>query len=328
MQISVGTFNLNNLFSRYNFRASVNSLRNADPNGEDISVTYTFDNQSDFTMRTFQGRLIKGKEPAETAMIAERILAMNVDVLAVQEVEDISVLKQFNSIQLANLYPHVVLVEGNDPRLIDVGLMSRYPIGAITSFQTATHPSEPDKLIFGRDLLAVEILDQTRRKKLFTLYNTHLKSHFVDYRSDPVEGKRNNDLRRQYQAEAIAGIISSRERKGSRFVLTGDMNDPVTSAALQPMLAIDGGHLINAVTDPVETRLPKPERQGSGPQTSAWSYRHNPPGADTPPIYGLYDQIWLSPGLAGKLVSSHIDRRTKHGGDGSDHDPVWVKLAL
>jgi len=23
-----------------------------------------------------------------------------------------------------------------------------------------------------------------------------------------------------------------------------------------------------------------------------------------------------------------IDRRTKHGGDGSDHDPAWIKLDL
>lgn len=328
MRISVGTFNLNNLFSRYNFRASIKSLRNADPNGEDIAVTYTFDKESNFTLRKFQGRLIQGKEPAETAMIAERIRAMDVDVLAVQEVEDIAVLKQFNGKQLDNLYPHVVLIEGNDPRLIDVGLMSRYPIGAITSFQTATHPSEPDKLVFGRDLLAVEILDQTRKKKLFTLYNTHLKSHFVDYRSDPVEGKRKNDMRRQRQAEVIADIVSNQERKGSRFLLTGDMNDPVTSAALQPMLDIDGEKLFNAVADPIETRPSKPERQGTGPLTSAWSYRHNPPGADTPPIYGLYDQIWLSPGLAGKLISSHVDRRVRHGGDGSDHDPVWIKLAL
>jgi hypothetical protein len=33
------------------------------------------------------------------------------------------------------MYPHVVLVEGNDPRLIDVGLLSKLPLGA--SWQTA-----------------------------------------------------------------------------------------------------------------------------------------------------------------------------------------------
>lgn len=170
MQISIGTFNLNNLFSRYNFRASVNSLRNADPNGEDISVAYTFNQNSEFTLRTFQGRLIEGKEQTETETIAARILSMDVDVLAVQEVEDIAVLKQFNNQYLDKLYRYIILIEGNDPRLIDVGVISKYPVGAITSFQTATHPSEPNKLVFGRDLLAVEILNQARKKSSSFFY--------------------------------------------------------------------------------------------------------------------------------------------------------------
>jgi hypothetical protein len=33
------------------------------------------------------------------------------------------------------------------------------------------------------------------------------------------------------------------------------------------------------------------------------------------------DQVWLSPALATKLDSAFIERRTKLGGDGSDHDP-------
>jgi hypothetical protein len=36
------------------------------------------------------------------------------------------------------------------------------------------------------------------------------------------------------------------------------------------------------------------------------------------------DQIWLSPARAPKLTSVFIERRTKVGGDGSDHDPSWV----
>jgi hypothetical protein len=36
------------------------------------------------------------------------------------------------------------------------------------------------------------------------------------------------------------------------------------------------------------------------------------------------DQIWLSLVRAPKLTSAFIERRTKVGGDGSDHDPSWV----
>jgi exonuclease III len=38
--------------------------------------------------------------------------------------------------------------------------------------------------------------------------------------------------------------------------------------------------------------------------------------------------VWLSKALAPRLQSAHIDRRTKHSGDGSDHDPAWVVLDL
>src|SRR3954447_8341248 len=68
-----------------------------------------------------------------TAPNAEQI---DVDVLAIQEAEDIDTLHEFVRNDLDGLYPNVVLVEGNDPRLIDVGLLSKLPLGPITSWQT------------------------------------------------------------------------------------------------------------------------------------------------------------------------------------------------
>ena len=44
--------------------------------------------------------------------------------------------------------------------------------------------------------------------------------------------------------------------------------------------------------------------------------------------YELFDQVWLSPALAGKQAGAFIDRRTRKTGDGSDHDPAWVVLTL
>ena len=167
-----------------------------------------------------------------------------------------------------------------------------------------------------------------RKRKLFTLYNTHLKSHYVDFREDPLKGQEKNDTRRRRQAETIAHILTSRERKGSKFILVGDMNDPVDSPVLAPMLTVDGERLLNGLSNPVETRPAKKERQGDGPQTPSWTYRHNPPGVDRPPQYGLYDQIWISPRLSNQLTGGYIDRRLRHGGDGSDHDPAWIQLTL
>lgn len=151
MIVRVGTFNLNNLFSRFNFQAEIGQSPGADPGG----ITLTFD-QDTFRVRTFMGRLGRAKSPGDTAEIARRIRqVVNADVLAVQEVEHIEILKQFNREHLHSLYSHIALVEGNDQRLIDVGIMSKFPIGTIVSHQTAVHPEEPNRRVFSRDLLQV-----------------------------------------------------------------------------------------------------------------------------------------------------------------------------
>ena len=328
MDLSIGTFNLNNLFSRFNFRADIDTASRSTQGQDDIAGTYRFDASAAFALRTFEGRLVRGKDPIDTARIAARIRDMDVDVLAVQEVEDIDVLKRFNAVDLGGMYQEVVLIEGNDRRLIDVGVLSRLPLGAVTSFQTAVHPESPDERVFGRDLLAVEVLDRRRRRKLLTLYNTHLKSHFVHHSADQTSGRIRNNERRRRQAETVARLIGAQQRRGARYVLAGDMNDPVDSDHLAAMRTIDGDPLVDALRTPLESRPAKAETQGDGPRTPAWTYRRNPPGRDTPPEYWLYDQIWLSRGLADRLRSAHIGRRTRHGGDGSDHDPAWIHLAL
>ena len=103
------------------------------------------------------------------------------------------------------------------------------------------------------------------------------------------------------------------------------MNDPPDSDPLRPMVQ-SGLGLVNALADPDETRDAKAESMGPGPQTKSWTYRHKPTGE--PPEFSLYDQIWLSPALATSLQKATIDRRERHGGDGSDHDPAWVELEL
>lgn len=324
MAITIGTFNLNNLFSRFNFQANIDQVPADDSGG----ITLTFDH-GQFTTRTFMGRIVRAKNSEETSEAARRIRdVMNVDILAVQEVEHIAILRKFNSEHLNNLYPYVALVEGNDPRLIDVGILSKFPIGTIVSHQTAVHPDDPHRRVFSRDLLQVEIL-KYNGDKLLTVYNTHLKSHYVPFGQDPIQGAIQANERRRRQAETIARLISKMERPNSSFVLTGDMNDPPESEFLETMLAVDNQPIVNALENPQETRPPKPETQGQGPgpQTTAWTHRYNPPGPALPE-YQLYDQIWVSQALSDRLGTAHIDRRQKHGGDGSDHDPAWVEIDI
>lgn len=322
MTIKVGTFNLNNLFSRFNFKATISSIKKGD---RVLIARYEFSDQANFRLRAFKGKLVKTKDKADREKIGDRIKEMDLDVLAVQEVENIDILKEFNRNDLGGLYKQVVLIEGNDPRLIDVGVLSKLPIGAVGSFQTAVHPSDPNKRVFGRDLLEIEILNSSRTVKLFTLYNNHLKSHFGDDDNNG-QGKIANDDRRTRQTETVQRIVGHRMRSDARFLIAGDMNDAPDTVPMSAMLTIDGSPLVDGLSNPTEIGEMKSEKPGEAPANTAWTHRFRPTGQA--PEHKLFDQIWLSPGLAPALVAGFIRRRHNLTGDGSDHDPAWVELDL
>lgn len=323
MRVSVGTFNLNNLFSRYNFEGEIDAIQQGETS-VDTQVLYRFGPQDTFKIRSYMGKLVKAKDEADTTKIAARIWEMDLDVLAVQEVEDIDTLRNFNRDHLAGKYPHVVLVEGNDPRLIDVGVLSKLPIGGITSWQQAAHRDEPGAPVFGRDLLEVDILNATRSKKLFTVFVNHLKSHYVDFREDPVAGEQSSNLRRRRQAEMVASIVKARTRPNSKYIVLGDMNDPAESPLLTAFASDPALGLVNALVAPKE--LGEMKKDTPPPASTSWTHRFKVSGQ--PARYELYDQIWLSPALAASHVESWIYRRENLTGDGSDHDPAWVVLDM
>ncbi len=286
-------------------------------------TTFSFDGPTEFKLRSYQGRLVKGKPKAARQRIASRIAEMDLDVLAVQEVEDVDTLAGFARQELESLgYRHVVLVEGNDPRLIDVGLLSRLPLGGVTSWRHAVHLEAPHQPVFSRDLLEVEVLNERRTKRLFTLYNTHLKSQFVPFGQDPVAGAQAADQRRRQQAESVARIVSARMRPNSTFLVVGDMNDAPDAEPLTPLFS--ELPLTDGLVDALEDR-PAPEDTPPAPDRP-WTHRFKPPRK--PAHYQLFDHIWLSETASQRKAGAGINRRTRLGGDGSDHDPAWVDLEL
>ena len=84
MQVAVGTFNLNNLFSRFDFEADLSTAAASDVKVEE-QTSFSFDDPGGFKLRTYLGKLVKGKPDAERKLIATRIKHMDLDVLAVQE---------------------------------------------------------------------------------------------------------------------------------------------------------------------------------------------------------------------------------------------------
>ncbi|MFE4576221.1 endonuclease/exonuclease/phosphatase family protein [Streptomyces chartreusis] len=326
MHVAVGTFNLNNLFSRFNFRAEISAVHPVDDE-ERLTSSYVFDDPKRVRIRTYKGKLVKGIDPEEQKVLARRIGEMDLDVLAVQEVEDIDTLRFFVAQHLGGAYLYLSLIEGNDPRLIDVAVLSKFPVGAVTSWQHAVHPDVPGKRVFSRDLLEVQVLDpRDPEKHLLTVFNNHLKSQFVDRATDPEEGKRLADELRTRQADTIVRIVGERTRLDGRYIVLGDMNDSPDAPTLAKLAErTDELSLTEALAHPEETREPKPDNPPP-PASGAWTHRFKESGQ--PAKYELFDQIWLSKSLTARHESSHIGRRTNHGGDGSDHDPAWVVLDL
>ncbi len=130
--------------------------------------------------------------------------------------------------------------------------------------------------MFSRDMLEVDILHPSRSKVLFKLFNNHLKSHFVEANVETVTEKQNNDLRRTRQAEVITEIVKARTRPNSAFLILGDMNDPPNSPCLKSFAEDKELKLINAISNPEETRPSKADTPP--PPNTAWTHRYKPTG--------------------------------------------------
>lgn len=152
---------------------------------------------------------------------------LKADVLCCVEVEDRQVLQSFNKGRLKSPFDYAMLIDGNDPRGIDLGLLSRFEVGAIR-----THIFDCDakkKTIFSRDCLEVELKLKDGRS-LFILCN-HLKSQGY---GDPKA----NDARRLQQSTRLAGILARYNLAKDLVIVAGDMNDDPTSPALKPLLSM------------------------------------------------------------------------------------------
>lgn len=165
---------------------------------------------------------------------AQVVHDVGADVLGVVEAEDRWALRHFNADQLTPLggriYGHVMLVDGNDERGIDVGLLTRgtLPIGTIRSHVDDADLAGP---VFSRDCLELEVALPGGRS-LLVLVN-HFKSKGY--------GGAGATVRRKRQAQRVREIYEERRSEGHELVaVVGDLNDTPTSDALSPLLGAGG----------------------------------------------------------------------------------------
>jgi endonuclease/exonuclease/phosphatase family metal-dependent hydrolase len=201
----LATFNVENLFTRFLFARGVDRREAS---------------QTGFTADDLRFRLA---DPVGKRLTANVMNTVNADVFALQEVEGLDVLKHFRDRYLGGpeRWPHALVIDGNDPRRIDVGVLSRYPITHARSWQ---HLRANGDYIFDRDCLEADVATPLGP---LTLYVNHFKSMRAPDGAQG-SGRALTRARRVLQSQTVKDIV--RERFGDdpsdgAFVVLGDFND-------------------------------------------------------------------------------------------------------
>jgi predicted extracellular nuclease len=313
--IKVATFNVENLFARFQFSRNIRNLEKILADG--WTVNHTF-----FSIYNEREKKITG----------ETIRALDADVIALQEVENLDTLRKFRTDYLRGResYPYALVIDGNDPRRIDVAILSRYPL---TNIQTHSHLWSPElhAYLFSRDCLVADV--QGAGNLTLTLFVNHLKS-MIDM-DDADSGRRNTRERRALQARTVKQIVTARFGTNAGvhpFIILGDFNDYMESDDQgEPGIGelVQWDQVVNVVD-----RLPEDER---------WTHYFKGRGA-LEPAYHQLDYLLLSKSLAERNPHSpHIERRglpkraSRYSGErfsgvglnspkASDHCPVVMEL--
>lgn len=158
---------------------------------------------------------------------------VDADIVAVIEAEHRVALKQFSDYVLTRVdgvpYPHVMLIDGNDDRGIDVGIMTKvgYTIGLMRSH--IHDVGDNGEFIFSRD--CPEYCVTTPAGEHVWILPNHFKSKFGGNNSA-------SQHKRKLQAERTAEIYHALISEGhENIIVLGDLNDTPDSEVLQPLLS-------------------------------------------------------------------------------------------
>ena len=304
--LKIATFNCENLFTRFKFTGKVisgkNEMDKIIKNGFILNDKY-FD------------KIIE----KERSLTADAIKETNAEIIALEEIENMETLKSFNSEFLSGCgYKYKMLIDANDPRFIDVAVLSKIPIESVVTHQFM-RTKDNKSYIFSRDCLEINFKPDVAP---VTLFVNHFKSM--------MEGRDETRARRLVQSETVLDIIKNRfgnKPEEANWIVLGDLNDyPEGNTGVEPLL--NSGLMTNVIE-----RLPKEEQW-----THWWDARDE---------YKQIDYIFLSKSLAEKNsrsepviirkgLSKKANKYTGERFDGigdlrphaSDHCPVVIEMEL
>jgi len=247
---------------------------------------------------------------------ARVIAAVDADIQVLCEIEDRPSLVKFHDNVLKpiliktgrTVYPYILLIDGNDPRGIDVAIMSRHPV-----FDLSTHVFDiPGAApIFSRDCAEFFVQVPGLPKPCIFMAN-----HFTSKGSDKT-----GLTRRLPQATQVRSIVEGRLQQGfTHIVVAGDLNDTPDSKGLAPLMT--WAKLSDAVKQFANQIDPTGKRLGTY-ETGLQQF----------------DYAMVTPALKAIAKGAGIERRghystlwTPWNGesrfDASDHHAVWFDLKV
>jgi len=214
------------------------------------------------------------------------------DIVALQEVENVWVLQSLASMLG---YAHAVLVPGNDPRGINIGVLSRLAFESVISHKDDVFPGADGTYRYARDCLELHA----------TVHDLHLVLLAVHLKSKSAPDEPDRRLAEAQHTRAIAESITADDPKSAILIL-GDMNDVPGSP---PFLAIQGAG-------------PQPYIDAASVVPAAWTYIF-----DGTPL--LIDHQMAGPALQPMLVPGSVliphDAIVERA---SDHAPIAATYSL
>ncbi len=241
MPLRLGTFNIENLMTRFDFSGWRNRLRQD-------RVLQLYDVQDKALYQQLEQARMIAETDDNRQLSALAIAQASADILCLQEVDDMPALEAFEYGYLYRMmgtgYRQKYLVEGNDSRGIDVAVLLRQethdgePIEVVrvNSHATLTYEdldlfndelaltNQPQDRIFKRDCLELELKIGGRP---LTIYIVHFKS--MGNARENKDGRSGTMAVRTAEAKAVRHLIEKRFGKGEtakhNFAICGDMND-------------------------------------------------------------------------------------------------------
>lgn len=253
---------------------------------------------------------IRWKATYNTARV---IAEVKPDILIAVEVEDRPTLQRFNEqvlgAQFRQAFAHVMLVDGNDDRGIDVGLASRFAIDALRSHVDDRNPN--GERTFSRDCPEY-VIELPTGRRLVVMPN-HFKSK---YGGNTASARR----RRLAQSSRAIEIAEAARAISDLVLLGGDLNDTPDSAELAPLWR-SGFQDVQS-----HPSYPKPRTGTFGTGTKS----------------SKIDYLVMSPALLAALRTTGVERRgsyhpslwkpfdsvTKPAEQASDHHLVWADFEV